>query len=89
MKLKLGIGLNYAKGFGGILKSLIMVNIKMAKKLVNGIFCIVIGKLMDKDKCKIQYKVKSFSGGGLYDKGGNGNKNGKWIELSDGFMQFS
>ncbi|CAD8095966.1 unnamed protein product [Paramecium primaurelia] len=65
----------------------ILENIKMAKKLVNGIFVIGIVEQINLKKC--QYKnLENFSGGGLYLQGGDGQKVGIWIELSDQFKQY-
>ncbi|CAD8187317.1 unnamed protein product [Paramecium pentaurelia] len=87
------VGLNQRMVFVKILKQFRMGNIKMEKKLVDGIFG--IEKMMKTLKCKKQYisaYTNTFmceSGGGQYDEEGNGIKFGKWVEISDGFYDSS
>ncbi|CAD8169677.1 unnamed protein product [Paramecium pentaurelia] len=54
--------------------SSIGVNLKMVKEQINGIFC------MKRNRCK---KLQ-LSGGGSYDEAGD--KNEKWIDISDVFL---
>lgn len=71
------VGLNYLIGFMSINKSLFMVNIKTVKELVDG-----ISRWLEK-LCNIILfnNLKYFRGGGTYND--NGEKIGKWIDLSD------
>ncbi|CAD8169681.1 unnamed protein product [Paramecium pentaurelia] len=85
MDVKLEIGLSHPIYLKEVRKSRIEVNIKMVRKLVDGIFFIF------KIRCNdiIKYYIEQFSGGGYYDESGNGCKIGRWTELSDEFNNLS
>ncbi|CAD8214436.1 unnamed protein product [Paramecium pentaurelia] len=80
-------GENQVMDFMRNLKSLMMVNILMVKKLVDGIFSfkIIMRKNLNQCKIIIKYYADYFSGGGLYNERGQGYKNGRSIELSNEF----
>lgn len=65
-------------------RSLIMVNINLIRKLVNGLF---ISILEENNRCLI-YNLNKFSGGGSYDEV-DSFKKGKWIELREKFYDGS
>ncbi|CAD8083169.1 unnamed protein product [Paramecium primaurelia] len=88
---KMENGENQVMGFMRNLKSFMMVNILMVKKLVYGIFIFKIIMRTNLIQCKIiiKYYAEYFSGGGLYNETGRGYKNGRWIELSNEFRRTS
>lgn len=61
-----------------------MGNIRMVKKLVVGKLYLEINLRQNLNRCK-WLCTYYFSGCGAYDKGGNGIKFGRWIEMLDGF----
>ncbi|CAD8058032.1 unnamed protein product [Paramecium primaurelia] len=82
MDLSQVIGWKYQIIFGTHPKQLTKVNIKMVRKLVDGIFNIGL--------MQINHLLQlCFSGGGQYDEAGDGLKLGNWVEISDNFDQYS
>ncbi|CAD8135866.1 unnamed protein product [Paramecium pentaurelia] len=95
MGLNRVIGLKFRMDFLEILNWCIVVNIKMARKLLDGIF-VKLKKgfylVLNIRRCKhLIYKPqqKNSSGGGSYDEGDNGIKQGNWVELSDALFRDS
>ncbi|CAD8055828.1 unnamed protein product [Paramecium primaurelia] len=86
MVLSVGYGLICIIQCSVINKFLQLVNIKMVKKLVNGVFLIIINSLKLKCKYNIQSQLQyCISGYGYYAE--NGNKIGQWNDLDQGFNQ--
>ncbi|CAD8211281.1 unnamed protein product [Paramecium octaurelia] len=90
MKLKLTNGQNQMINLEILNRQRIKVNIKMVKKLVDGLSSILLIAVIHFLNCRIfyiKYQLKNceLSGGGSYDQEGKEIKISEWLELDDQF----